>query len=302
MSTHPHPVPSWLEARDGALERLVARARSLEYYGFRDQLLEACAEVLARSGGAAVVFLGRSPENLYDLLSALFSATRRAPQMLLLPFSFRDGTSGITGSLSRSALDGIAAHLQQAGLDPGGILARPGGVVFVDCVCWGTTFGNLDELLSRLAIRSGLDTELVASRVRYLGLTKASLGWTHWRDDEESRGARFFREGRAAVVPVASRLWRHLADLAPKTMDSYTLEQWGQVPRLPALDERCAEAVRLAAELRRFGGSRDVRRGFAGMLTRRAGSERPWLRSVVVSLLKSTQLRKGGVRGRGGAR
>ena len=37
----------WTEARDDALERLVGEASPREFYGFREQLLEACADVIA---------------------------------------------------------------------------------------------------------------------------------------------------------------------------------------------------------------------------------------------------------------
>ena len=289
------PSPSWAEARDGALERLVAQVGLREFYGFREQLLEACADVLAESEGKALVFLGRSPENLYDLLRALLRQTWRAPRLLLLPFSFRDGCAGTASRMARlgdEALEGLERHLHEAGLDPQQIAEHPCGVAFVDCVGWGTTFGNLDETFEVLTKRREIRARTVSSKIRYVGLAKASLGWTHWRNDEESRGARFFAQGRAGVVSISSQLWRHLADRSPKTTDSYTLGQWGEPPRLPVLDEGRAQAIRLATELLAFGSARDVRRAFAAKLGRRASDDRPWLRSLVVSLLRSTQPRK----------
>lgn len=294
MSSASDSVPSWAEARDGALDRLVENARVREFYDFREDLLEACADVLARSEGRSIVFLGRSPENVYDLLRALLRGTRRAPGLVLLPFSFRVGTAGTVSRLARTGaavIERFERHLEEHGLGPAALASAPTGFVFVDCVAFGTTFGNLDELLRVLAERRRVDPRLVFERVQYLGLTKSSLGWTHWRHDEESQGARFFAEGRASVVPVSTRLWWHLADGAPKTTDSYTPERWGEPPVLPPLDEHRAEAIRLATELRLFGAQRDVRRAFAGMLGRRA-KERPWLGSLIVSLLRSTQRRK----------
>lgn len=285
-------LPSWAELRDGALERLVEQAHANHFYGLHEQLLEACAEVIAQSrGSSAIAFLGRSPESLYDLTRALLRDTRRAPRPLLLPFSLREGTVGTVARLAGSgdALDGLARHLDQLQLGPRGIAQLPRGVAFVDCVAWGTTFGNLDEALDHLARRGGIDPRAVSARVLYLGLTKASLGWTHWRNDEESQGARFFAEGRAAVVPISARLWTWLAERSPSTMDRHPPERWGEPPRLPALDERRAQAIRLARDLFMLGLSRDVRRAFAAKLARRASRERPWLGALVTALLRSTR-------------
>ncbi len=295
MTSGPRSVPTWADARDHALERLVEQARPREFFGFREQLLEATAEVVATSEGKAIVFLGRSPENLYDLLRGLLAGVRRAPDVRLLPFSFREGTTEAARRLARTrapAVDGLERHLDQLGLGPAAIDRHPRGVAFVDCVAWGTTLGNLDELLCVLARRRQVDPRAVQAKVRYVGLTKASIGWTHWRSDEESLGARFFAEGRAAVVPISTRLWHHLAESSTKTMDSYPPRRWHEPPRLPPLDEERARAIRLAADLLAFGRSRDVRRAFAGLLGRRARPDRPWLGSLIVSILRSTQRRK----------
>lgn len=298
MSSGSDSVPSWAEAREDALDQLVEkarlRARLREFYGFREQLLETCADVLAQAEGRTMVFLGRSPENLYDLLRALLRGARRAPRLVMFPFSFRVGTAGTATRLARAgglAIERIARHLDEARLGPAAIANHPSGVLFVDCVAFGTTFGNLDEMLRLVAERRGADPQLMLDNVRYVGLTKASLGWTYWRKDEESQGARFFAEGRASVVPISTRLWCHLAGDTPKTTDSYTPERWAEPPRLSPLDEDRAEAIRLATELRLFGGQRDVRRAFAGMLGRRA-HDRPWLGSLIASLLRSTQRKK----------
>ncbi len=288
-------APTWAYARDDALDRLAARLSFPPFLGYHEELLELCADVLARAGERRLVFPGRSSEELYDLLRALLRDVKLAPRLTLAPFSFRDGSRGTMGRLVAEgalSLEGIERHLDALGLDPATLVAEPVGVAFVDVTCWGTTFGNLDELLGLVARRRGVDPRQVAARTTFVGLTKASLGWTHWRRDEESQGARFFREGRAAVVPISSRLWSWLADQAPKTTDSYTRERWSEPPHLPPPDERRDRAVRRAAELVVFGSTREVRRAFAAALARRATGEAAWLGSLVTSLLRSTQPRK----------
>lgn len=288
-------TPTWAYARDDVLDRLAARVLFSPFIGFHDELLTLCADVLARSGGRRLVFPGRSTEELHDLLRALLGDVKAAPRLTLAPFSFRDGCRGTMSRLvavGALSLDGIERHLDELGLDPAALAAEPVGVAFVDLTCWGTTFGNLDELLGLVARRRGVDPRRVAAKTTFVGLTKASLGWSHWRRDEESQGARFFREGRAAVVPLSYRLWRWLGDQAPKTTESYTRERWAAPPRLPPPDEQRDLAFRRAAELVVLGSTREVRRAFAAALARRATGEAAWLGSLVTALLRSTQPRK----------
>ena len=160
-----------------ALKSLAAPAES-RFYGFREELLQACAEVIANSCSNDLVFVGRSPENVYDLLHALLKKTRHAPRLLLLPFSLRLGTSGTSATLAQSSGDAIAGlerHLSELDLAPAEIAAHLRGVSFVDCVGWGTTFGNLEEMLEFLANRQSVDFKSLSANVRYIGLTKTSL-------------------------------------------------------------------------------------------------------------------------------
>jgi len=287
--------PPWTELRDSVLERLVNEARPYEFYGFRQELLEACAAVVAASASNDLVFVGRSPENLYDLLSALFKRTRRAPRLSLAPFSMRTGESGAAASLSQTneeAIAGLQHHFSSLGLLPADLAENSRSVSFVDCVGWGTTLCNFEEMLEILAERQSINFASVSAKIRYIGLTKSSLGWTHWRNDEKSKGVKFFEEDRATVVPLSSKLWNHLADWQPKTLESYGPDQWAQPVEIPSIDEDRAAAISLAVDLRRFGRSRDVRRAFAAMLSR-LNDNQPWLSSLIGELLKSTQLRRG---------
>jgi hypothetical protein len=284
--------PSWADVRDGTLERLVEQARPLGFLHFREQLFEACAEVVAQSRGRALAFVGRSPESLYDLLRGVFRDTRRAPRLVLVPFSLRDHPREAARRAARAELDGLDRHFAELGLDPASIAADERGVAFVDFVAYGTTIGNLNDALEVLAECRRVDVDDLRRKVSYVGLVKASLGWTHWRADGLSDGTRLFDEGRASVVPIPSRLWGLLGDQAPKTMDSHTRARWPRPCRLPPLDEERAEAIRLARDLRRVGQSREARRDFASRLARRAKGERAWLGSLVAGLLRSTRRRR----------
>lgn len=288
------PVP-WTQARREALEQLVAKARPTGFYGYHEELLEACADVVAAARGNDLVFVGRSPEPLYDLLESIFSDTSQPPTITLLPFSLRDHDSGAIRKVHNSDEESIVAlenHFSDLNLGPADIAQSKNGISFVDFVCWGTTLGNLEETLEFMATRQGMEPTQVTSNIRYTGITKESVGWTHWRNDEESQGARFFAENRASVVTVSAKLWNYLTDFAGKTTNSFVSKQWKSGVEFPALNEETARAIRSALDLRICGIDREVRRSFAGKLSRRAGQDDKWLRSLVVRMLKSTSPRR----------
>ena len=280
------PRPRWTELRDEALDRLVERARSIEYHGFREHLLEACADVVALSRGRPIVFVGRSPEPLRDLLIALFERTKRRPRMVWLPISYRLDSSR---PLSESALTQFEALVSVSGISPAEIAVTQRSVCFVDVVAWGITFENLEDLYLRLAERSGFEPQRLRPLLHYAGLVAEDWGWGSWRQDPA--GERLFREQRAQVIAVPRRLWGRLGN-APKTLERYPPELWGSAPR-PSPDDQGASAVKLARDLAAFGRDTDVRRDFATRLARRAeGRDARWLRQLSTSLRGSTNSRR----------
>ena len=284
----------WTQVRKKALAQLVSKAYTDEFYNYREQLLDVCADIIAASGGDDLVFVGRSPEILYDFMESLLEDTRAAPSTTLLPFSLRDESSGAINRINRldaESIDAIEEHFSELNLSPHDIATHEGTFSFVDCVCWGTTFGNLEDTLTLLAKRQSIS--FVKTKVRYIGITKESLGWTHWRNDEESKGATFFNEGRAKVVTVSAQLWEHLANSSSKTMKSFRPEHWKKGVEFADLGGETASAIRSTLELQMFGWRRDVRRAFAKKLARRNAHGDKWLSVLVGNLLKSTQLRRG---------
>ena len=113
----PSPKPSWLDARDESLRELVRELPPREFYGFEEQMLEACADIVAHANGREVVFVGRSPELLRELLRALFRGVRGAPAFLLLPYSQRrePAAAAARWQAEPALLDALEDHVRDHG-------------------------------------------------------------------------------------------------------------------------------------------------------------------------------------------
>src|SRR6476660_5343311 len=71
------------------LGSLVKGEKAEVYNGFFDHLLPCCSRVLAFAGDSDLVFVGRSPESIFDHLSGLLFNTSWLNRLELLQFSMR---------------------------------------------------------------------------------------------------------------------------------------------------------------------------------------------------------------------
>src|SRR5215510_8083104 len=71
------------------LGSLVKGEKAEVYKEFFDQLLPCCSRVLAFAGDADLIFVGRSPESIFDHLSGLLFETSWFQRLELLQFSMR---------------------------------------------------------------------------------------------------------------------------------------------------------------------------------------------------------------------
>jgi hypothetical protein len=98
--------------------------------------------VLAFAGDSDLVFVGRSPESLFDLLSGFLEGTSRAGRASLLNLSLKWTRP------SRELEVAVAPYLDGLGLSPAALARRPRPVAFVDVVRMGTAFERLVALRS----------------------------------------------------------------------------------------------------------------------------------------------------------
>src|SRR5690242_3131612 len=104
------------------------------YPDFTRDVMACCVRVLALCDNADLCFVGRSPENLFDVLSGLLLDSSWSQRVQLLQFS-----SSWEDRISPSAQAALRSYLERSRLDPWHLAHRAHPVAFVDLVSSGET-------------------------------------------------------------------------------------------------------------------------------------------------------------------
>lgn len=267
------PAPfRWDVRQRCSLSRLLQGPRAPAYPGFEDDLLECCARLVAASFDGRLVFLGRSPESLFDHLTGLLDETTWSDRPTLVPLSLNGHIDD-----ERAAL--LRAYLTKHGLAPGQLLRARRPVAICDVVCEGHTFGHLVDFLEDWAKADGLDWPAVRATLRFVCIETKKL--STWREAKWATDLR--RATRAVRVPY--RLWNYLADNQLKTAASFRPERWGDasVARPDRSGERL-QALRLARYLLELGRTRLRRSELARRLVALDAMRETWFRGLVRQL------------------
>jgi hypothetical protein len=252
---------------------------------FRDLLpgVRTCsARVLARAGDARLVFVGRSPENLFDYLTGALADTPWADRCDLLSVSMQGGLDWVPAPALRALRQQHIAF----GLHPAAIASAPRPVAFVDLVSSGGTFGQLSAFLSRWARDEGVDVHAVRRRLRWIGITSRGKNSPNtWRWFQRVDWAADYPRSALRGVSVDYWFWSWLGNHQDKTMPSNTYDRWGTEDLAhPEHAPERLEALRVAYKLHEIARRRDERERFVAELVQRPEMREPWLRSLVVAL------------------
>jgi hypothetical protein len=239
-------------------------------------LFRCAVDVLVVAGDADLVFVGRSPESIYDLLAGALARTSFRERLQLLQLSIRDHPRRIEHE-SPGALERLRAYLEAVALSPAAILARPRPVAFVDLVCSGATFGNLAAALREVA---GARWPSVVQRLGWICLASSEHG--DWKPSD-SRWTRQFPDAVRSVT-IDDQLWGYLGNEQEKTTPSYTPQRWGFAASTEPLDGDRAEALRMARALYRLGERSRAR--LAARLDELRDAD-AWIRSLARQLARS---------------
>lgn len=289
--THPGVVPfRWDVRRREQLGRLLQAPPPKRPYWyvpprFRQLLPEvrACAaRVLARAGDARLVFVGRSPENLFDYLTGALADTPWADRCDLLSVSMQ----GMWRWVPAPALRALRQQHAAFGLHPAAIASAPRPVAFVDLVSSGGTFGELSAFLSHWARHEGVDVHAVRRRLRWIGITERTRNSPNtWRWFQRVDWASDYPRSALRGVSVDYWFWSWLGNHQDKTMPSNTYNRWGTEDLAhPEHAPERLEALRVAYKLHEAARRRDERERFAAELVQRPEMREPWLRSLVIAL------------------
>lgn len=265
MTTAKDPIRPfrWNLAHREQLGRLVDGEAVEAYPDYAAELRRAAALILARARPGTLVFVGRSPENLFDYLSGVFSGIDGAPDLQLLQVSLRNAATLDTIAASQpNEFAALCGYFDSERLDPASILAAAGDTTFIDIVSSGATFGALAHLLRIMSERAHIDWQQVARRIAFVGLLEATKNSPNtWRWWQRQSWVAELPHARISNVSIPYRMWIHMADTLDKVTPSHTSWRWAD-PRttLPSRYEPHLRALRMALQFYESGLSGEERR------------------------------------------
>lgn len=254
------------------------------------EIRETSARVLARAGDARLVFVGRSPESLFDYLTGALADTSWADRCDLLSVSMPCGDVHANPDVPRTAVEGLRAMLRAMRLSPAEIASAPRPVALVDVVNRGGTFGSLAETWAGWARSEGVDVNAVRRRLRFVGMTPRTRNSPNtWRWFQRSGWTEHFPRSALRGVSIPGWFWGYLGNYQEKMMPSNDFTRWGtEEAAHPVHEPEAFEALRTALRIHEQARTREERARFVPLLTERVEMREPWLRSLVL------EIRRGG--------
>lgn len=279
----------WNLAKREQLGKLANRGANDAYPGFIDDLRTCSSRVLAFAGNSKLVFVGRSPESIFDYLSGLLVNTSWANRCILLNISNRGYALGRIHALFPGAITGIKSQLTSLDLSPSQIIVQPRSLAFIDLVYTGGTFGHLANLMLSWAEEEQVDIPAVKRKMRFVGITsREKTSPKTWRWQQHSKWVKEFPSRVIKNVSVPWYFWDYLGDRQEKVSLSNPPWRWDDedMERPPHWDSNL-DALSLAVRLYEQGCSSTDKLEFAKQLTREPAMEYDWFRKLVIELRNS---------------
>ncbi|MEV0718159.1 hypothetical protein [Asanoa sp. NPDC050611] len=245
--------------------------------------LVACTgKVLARSGDADLVFVGRSLDSMYDLLGGAMTSDR----LSRLPLSFARPYAGSRRRpLTPAELSEARRILASLSLTPHALSRRARPVAFVDVVHEGATFTELFELLRRWIDEDREPWPVIRRKLRFIGVTterRTSPKTYRWQ--QHAPWTRQLPARSVRNVSLHPFVWSYFGDHQTKLTRSYHPDRWLADDPGPSRDDATRQALAEAAALVAYGRSPAGRRALARSMGREPALSQSWLRTMVTTL------------------
>jgi len=276
----------WNIAKREQIGDLTQVAAAETYAGYADHLRTAAALVLARAGDSDLVFVGRSPECLFDYLSGILEGVVDAPSLTLMQFSAPNEPADELAKTHRAELDALFAYFFSERLDPQSIASYGKQVRFIDVVSSGQTFGTVVDYLRHWTQRQGADWNVVERRIGFIGLTRrTATGPNVWRWWQHQSWVERLTKTPIKNVAVPGNFWGFIADNDEKPTPSHWLERWAALESTtPSRAPRRLRGLRLALDNYDRGRDKQERARFVRELTQQPEMRDAWLRRLVLRL------------------
>jgi hypothetical protein len=272
----------WDLSHRNQLGTLVQGDSAASYSAFLDHLLPCCSRVLAFAGDSDLIFVGRSPESIFDHLSGLLFDSSWFDRLVLLHFSMRYREESEIRKEHPDAMEAMRSYLQQLGLHPEGLATRCRTAAFIDLVATGETFGRLTAFIHNWAKDTKYDWNAVRKKIRFVGITeRTKTSPKTWRWQQHAPWLPLIERRAVKNVSIPRELWEYLGNYQNKVSRSYAPSQWGDSAlSSPSHDEQQLKALRLAFELFELGRKKERREQFGSLLVREPAMKYGWFRML----------------------
>jgi hypothetical protein len=279
----------WDVSRREQLGSLLKGQIAPTYRGFRADLRLVAAKIVARAGDRRLVFVGRSPENLYDYLSGIFHDLPRSPPLTLLHFSSPPEDLGTLERHHATEWAALLGYFKGEKLDPASIVTADRQVRFIDLVRTGQTFTSLYGGLARWSVLQRADWNAVRRCIGFIGITWRDRNSPNvWRWHQNCNWTKELTRPQVTSISTAGSFWSQLGNAPEKTSPSHTLDRWRSFREAtPDRNEDRLMGLRLAVQLFDLGCDRRERVKFAEALATQPEMDRPFLRAILLRMKSS---------------
>lgn len=254
------------------------------YVGYETELAECAAKLLARSANRKLIFVGRSPENIYDYLAGVLQNTSYQNNIDLLNISnrFRDPFK-IRNELPDS-FSAIKAHFLELEISPEQLITSSQGICFADLVSEGGTFENIFRFLEMWSREERQDFRAIQNKLGFVGVTQRTKNSPNtWRWQQNAKWVADHKAVYIKNLSISWILWDYLGNQQNKVANTNPPETWGSSDLLlPPREERNINALKQAFHIYNLGLNQN--KEFAGTLATTWEFREPWLRELVAEL------------------
>ena len=270
----------WDLKRVEQLGSLLRGEQAASYIGFMDDVRECCAKILSMTKDSDLVFVGRSPESLYDYLRGISEHTSFEKRIHMLNLSLRN--ESLTDLVKmHNKFKSIKEYFYYLKLDPKSLLKRRNPVMFVDVVSGGYTYENLFKIIKIWSKKEHLNFNDVKLKIRFLGLTwkvhSARYADRWWQDFDWPRE---LKSGAVKNISIDGQFWDYIGNKQKKVENSYHSKYWGDdgFSKPNHLKGRL-EALRLAYQIYKIAKQKNEQLKLHKLLSNRQAMKDAWLRS-----------------------
>lgn len=272
-----------LEKRE-QLGRLVEGTRSPANESFEADVQSLSSRVVACSGDATLVFVGRSPESLFDYLSGIVLETIKSDDLRHLNISNRFATIEDLEKTSPGSTEVLNNHFEDCELSPLQIHQRKKQTLCVDLVCEGGTFEQLATFLFSWAREEAIPSKEFRKKLGFIGITiRTKTSPNTWRWQQQSPWVEKLGVQNIQNLSIDRSFWCFLGNAQQKVTPSHSPNKWLTDEALaPPRSTYALEALRRAYDLFELG--RATKTDFAQLLSQDKAVKEKWLRTFIGNL------------------